>query len=168
MVVSDPISINSLNRRILAIDDSTYRITDAILVTEVRQVAEPVEPKERKSNMAKNNVNIPTVEEIGDWVTVKKAAELMGVELPSVGAIIHDGRVKACRIAGVFLVDKASATEFGKKRQAQVQAEAARKAREEKLAKLANLTEEQLAKLLAQVEGEAAEGTADEVADQAK
>jgi hypothetical protein len=157
MVVSDPISTNSLNRRILAINDSTYRIIVAILVTEVRQVAEPVEPKERKSNMAKNHVNISTVEEIGDWVTVKKAAELMGVELPSVGAIIHDGRVKACRIAGVFLVDKASATEFGKKRQAQVQAEAARKAREE-----------QLAKLLAQVEGEAAEGTADEVADQAK
>jgi hypothetical protein len=164
MVVSDPISTNYLNRRILALNDSTYRRTDAILVTEVRQVAEPVEPKERKSNMAKNNVNIPTVEEIGDWVTVKKAAELMGVELPSVWAIIHDGCVKACRIAGVFLVDKASATEFGKKRQA----EAARKAREEKLAKLANLTEEQLAKLLAQVEGEAAEGTADEVADQAK
>jgi len=105
--------------------------------------------------MAKNNVKIPTGEEIGDWTTVKKAAEMMGVELPSVGAIIHDGRVKACRIAGVFLVDKTSATEFGKKRIAQVQAEAARKAREVRLAKLANLTEEQLAKLLAQVEGEA-------------
>ena len=107
--------------------------------------------------MAKNNVNIPVVEEIGDWVTVKKAAELMGVELPSVGAITHDGRVKACRIAGVFLVDKNSATEFGKRRAAQVQAETARKAREEKLAKLTNLTGEQLAKLLAHVEGETTE-----------
>ncbi len=102
--------------------------------------------------MAKDRVDIPVVEELGDWVTVKRAAELMGVELPSVGAIVHDGRVKACRIAGIFLVDKSSATEFGKRRIAQVQAEAARKAREEKLAKLANLTEEQLAKLLAQVE----------------
>jgi hypothetical protein len=102
--------------------------------------------------MAKNNVNIPVVEEIGDWVTVKKAAELMGVELPSVGAIIHDGRVKACRIAGVFLVDKTSATEFGKRREAQVQAEAAKKTRAEKLEKLTNLSDEQLAKLLAQVE----------------
>jgi hypothetical protein len=41
----------------------------------------------------------------------------MGVELPSVGAIIHDGRVRACRIEGVFLVDKNSATEFDKKRE---------------------------------------------------
>lgn len=118
--------------------------------------------------MAKNNVNIPVVEEIGDWVTVKKAAELMGVELPSVGATIHDGRVKACKIAGVFLVDKISATEFGKKREAQVLAEAARKARSERLAKLTNLTDEQLAKLLAQVEGEAAEGATGEVAGQVK
>jgi len=66
---------------------------------------------------------------------------------PSVGAIIHDGRVKACRIAGVFLVDKKSATEFGKKREAQVQAEAARKARSERLDKLAKLSDEQLAGL---------------------
>lgn len=102
--------------------------------------------------MAKTNVNIPVVEEIGEWVTVKKAAELMGVELPSVGAIIHDGRVKACRIAGVFLVDKTSATEFGKKREAQALAEAAREARSERLAKLTNLTDEQLEKLLSQVE----------------
>ena len=102
--------------------------------------------------MATNNANIPTVEELGDWVTTKKAAELMGVELPSVGAIIHDGRVKACRIAGVFLVDKASATEFGKKREAQAQADAAKKARSEKLAKLSELTTEQLEKLLSQVE----------------
>lgn len=102
--------------------------------------------------MAKDKVNIPVVEEIGEWVTVKKAGELMGVELPSVGAIVHGGRVKACRIAGVFSVDKASATEFGKKREAQAQTEATRKAREEKLAKLTNLSDEQLAKLLAQVE----------------
>ena len=102
--------------------------------------------------MATNKVNIPVVEELGDWVTTKRAAELMGVELPSVGAIIHDGRVKACRIAGVFLVDKVSATEFGTKRIAQAQAEAARKARAEKLEKLTNLTDEQLTKLLAQVE----------------
>jgi hypothetical protein len=53
-----------------------------------------------------------------------------------VGAIIHDGRVKACRIAGVFLVDRMSATEFGKKHEAQAQADAARKARSERLAKL--------------------------------
>jgi hypothetical protein len=51
-----------------------------------------------------SNKSIPVVEEIGNWITTKKAAELMGVELASVGAIIHSGRVKACRIAGVFLV----------------------------------------------------------------
>ena len=53
-------------------------------------------------------------------------------------------------------MSRESATEFGKKREAQVQAEAARKARAEKLEKLTNLTDEQLAKLLSQVEGEAA------------
>jgi len=120
-------------------------------------VAKPGEPKQKGlEKMAKNNVNIPVVEEIGDWVTVKKAAELMKVELPSTGAIIHDGRVKAIRIGGIFLVSRESATEFGKKREAQVQAEAARKARAEKLEKLTNLTDEQLAKLLSQVEGESA------------
>ncbi len=107
--------------------------------------------------MAKNNVNIPVVEELGDWVTVKKAAELMGVELPSVGAIIHDGRVKACRIAGIFLIDKKSATDFGEKRLAQVKADAARKERAEKLEKLLKLDDEQISKLLAQVEGDQSE-----------
>ena len=120
-------------------------------------MAKPAEPKVKgKTKMAKERVNIPTVEELGDWVTVKKAAELMGVELPSVGAIIHDGRVKACRIAGVFLVDKTSATEFGTKRLAQAQAEAARKARAEKLEKLLGLSDEKIAELLSQVEGETA------------
>ena len=109
---------------------------------------------ERIIEMAKNNLNIPVVEEIDTWVTVKKAAELMKVELPSTGAIIHDGRVKAIRIGGIFLVDKASATEFGKKREATALAEAAKKARAEKLEKLTNLTDEQLAKLLSQVEGD--------------
>ena len=105
--------------------------------------------------MPKNNVNIPVVEEIGEWVTVKKAAELMKVELPSTGAIIHDGRVKAIRIGGIFLVEKASATDFGKKREATVLAEAAKKARSERLAKFGSLTDEQLErldKLLSQAE----------------
>src|SRR5260370_29111786 len=102
--------------------------------------------------MATNKVNIPVVEELGDWVTTKRAAELMGVELPSVGAIIHDGRVKACRIAGVFLVDKTSATDFGKKREAQAQAETARKARAEKLEKLLRLSDEKMTELISQVE----------------
>ena len=87
----------------------------------------------------------------------ERAAELMGVELPSVGAIIHDGRVKSCRIAGVFLVDKASATEFGNRRAALAQAEAARKARAEKLEKLLRLSDEKIAELLSQVEGDQSE-----------
>jgi hypothetical protein len=99
-----------------------------------------------------NNGTVPVVEEIGNWITTKKAAELMGVELPSVGAIIHSGRVKACRIAGVFLVDKTSATEFGKHKEAQALAEFARKTRNERLAKLSELTDEQLEQLLAQVD----------------
>jgi Mn-dependent DtxR family transcriptional regulator len=100
----------------------------------------------------KNNGTVPVVEEIGNWITTKKAAELMGVELTSVGAIIHSGRVKACRIAGVFLVDKSSATEFGKHREAQALAELARKSRSERLAKLSEMTDEQLEQLLSKVE----------------
>jgi hypothetical protein len=105
-----------------------------------------------------NNTNgtVPVVEEIGNWITTKRAAELMGVELPSVGAIIHSGRVKACRIAGVFLVDKGSATEFGKQREAQALAEFARKTRNERLSKLSELTDEQLEKVLAQIAADVA------------
>jgi hypothetical protein len=99
-----------------------------------------------------SNKSVPVVEEIGNWITTKRAAELMGVELPSVGAIIHSGRVKAIRIAGVFLVDKESATEFGKKREALAAAELARKTRSERLTKLSELTDEQLEKLLTQVD----------------
>jgi hypothetical protein len=113
--------------------------------------------KERDHTMTTTKTNnsngtVPVVEEIGNWITTKRAAELMGVELPSVGAIIHAGRVKAIRIAGVFLVDKSSATEFGKNREAQAQAERDKKARADRLATLAGLTDEQLSKLLAQVE----------------
>ena len=107
--------------------------------------------------MTKERVTIQTVEEVGEWVTVKKAAELMKVELPSTGAIIHDGRVKAIRIGGIFLVDKKSAIEFGKKREETVLAEAQRKVRAEALMKLNSLSVEQLAKLVAQVEGDQSE-----------
>ncbi len=97
-------------------------------------------------------VDVPVVEELCNWITTKMAAELMRVELPSVGAIIHSGRVKACRIAGVFLIDKDSAIEFGKQRAEIVAAELARKSRSERLEKLTQLSDEQLEKLLSQVE----------------
>jgi hypothetical protein len=110
----------------------------------------------------KNNGAVPVVEEIGNWITTKKAAELMGVELPSVGAIIHSGRVKACRIAGVFLVDKSSATEFGKKREALAAEALARETRNNRLLALSHLTDEQLEKVLAQIAADAAADVADE------
>ncbi len=100
----------------------------------------------------KTNGTVTVVEELGNWVTTKPAAELMGVELPSVGAIIHAGRVKACRIAGIFLVDRDSVTEFGKRREAQAAAEQAKRTRNDRLATLSNLTDEQLEHLLSQVE----------------
>jgi hypothetical protein len=109
-----------------------------------------------------SNGTVPVVEEIGGFITTKKAAELMGVELPSVGAIIHSGRVKACRIAGVFLVDKSSATEFGKKREELAAAELAKKTRSDRLSKLSELRDEQLEKVLAQIADDAAADTASE------
>jgi hypothetical protein len=116
-----------------------------------------IQSKERDHTMATEKTNnsngtVPVVEEIGNWTTTKSAAELMGVELPSVGAIIHAGRVKAIRIAGVFLVDKSSAIEFGKRREAQVAAEQAKRTRNDRLATLSKLTDEQLEHLLSQVE----------------
>ena len=96
------------------------------------------------------NGTVPVVEEIGNWITNKKAAELMGVELPSVGAIIHSGRVKACRIAGVFLVDKSSATEFGKRKEELAAASLARETRNNRLLELSQLTDEQLEQVIAQ------------------
>jgi excisionase family DNA binding protein len=99
-----------------------------------------------------NNTNetVPVVEEIGGYITTKKAAELMGVELPSVGAIVHLGRVSAIRIGGIFLIDKSSATEFGKKREALAAAALARETRNNRILALSQLTDDQLEKVLAQ------------------
>lgn len=106
-----------------------------------------------KSQDNSNSNNVPVVEEIGGYITTKRAAELMLVELPSVGAIIHSGRVRACKIAGVILVEKASAIVFGKEREAQVLAETAKKLRSERLSKLSSLSDEALEQLMAKVEG---------------
>jgi hypothetical protein len=113
--------------------------------------ANTITERDRTMTTSNNNKSIPVVEEIGSWTTTKRAAELMGVELASVGAIIHSGRVKACRIAGVFLVDKTSATEFGKKREELAAAALARETRNNRLLALSHLTDEQLEKVLAQI-----------------
>jgi hypothetical protein len=100
-----------------------------------------------------NNENVvPVVDELDNWVTTKRASEFMGVELPSVGAIVHSGRVQAIRIGGIFLVDKNSAVAFGKHREEIANAASDRKIRNERLAMLSNLSNEQLEQLLSQVE----------------
>ena len=57
-----------------------------------------------------------------------------------------------CWIAGIFLVDRTSATEFGRKRAEQAQADAARRSRAEKSEKLLRLSDEKIEELLSQVE----------------
>jgi hypothetical protein len=101
----------------------------------------------------KSTTTVETVEEIGNWVTTKRAAELMHCELPSIGAIIHAGRVKAIRISNIFLVDKHSAISFGKAREEIVNTKSAEKVLKERLSMLSELSNDQLEELLAKMNG---------------
>ncbi len=100
----------------------------------------------------KDRVVVPTVDELNGYVTVQKAAEIMGVAHNSVGGIVHKGLVKACRISGVFLVERASAEVYRKTRDERVIAHVDDKLRQAKLRKLSGLTDEQLDALLDQIE----------------
>ncbi len=48
---------------------------------------------------------------------MKQAAAVIGVEPPSMTAIVYERKVKAVRIAGVILVEKDSAVNFRKVRE---------------------------------------------------
>ena len=95
--------------------------------------------------------NIEDVEELAGWVTTKKAAEIIGLQWPTMSQMVYDRKIKAVRLGGLILVEKASALKYRAERE---QSEKTRDREKLLKEKLAALTPEQLAKLLAQVEGE--------------
>lgn len=58
------------------------------------------------------SIEIKVVDEIGGYVTPKLAAQMLGLELASMSAIIHAGKVESVKISGVVLIDKASVEAF--------------------------------------------------------
>jgi hypothetical protein len=64
------------------------------------------------------SVEIPVVDELGGYVTPKLAAQMLGLELASMSAIIHSGKVDSVKISGVVLIEKASVERFAKVREA--------------------------------------------------
>lgn len=66
------------------------------------------------------------VDEIAGWISVKRAAEIIGIEVASVSAKVYAQKFKAVRIAGVILCEKKSVESFAAER-ARVKADAERK-----------------------------------------
>src|SRR5690349_8231438 len=57
---------------------------------------------------SKSSIEIKVVDELGGYVTPKLAAQMLGLELASMSAIIHAGKVDSVKISGVVLIEKAS------------------------------------------------------------
>ena len=75
-----------------------------------------METKVRPSEMLQD------VDEIAGWITVKRAAEIIGIEVPSVSAKVYAQKFHAVRIAGVILCEKKSVEKFAEER-ARIKAE---------------------------------------------
>src|SRR5215472_4677709 len=86
--------------------------------------------------MAKNTQVIKVVDELNGWITPKKAATILGLELASMSAIIHAGKLDAVKISSVVLVNKESVEQYAKVRE---------KARQETEAKLLARADKQVA-----------------------
>ncbi len=67
--------------------------------------------------MAKNTQAIKVVDELNGWITPKKAATMLGLELASMSAIIHAGKLEAVKISSVVLVSKESVEKYAKVRE---------------------------------------------------
>jgi hypothetical protein len=62
--------------------------------------------------VVKSSVEIKVVDELGGYVTPKLAAQMLGLELASMSAIIHSGKVDSVKISGVVLIEKVSVEKF--------------------------------------------------------
>jgi len=100
--------------------------------------------KERATSAAIEDVN-----EVGGYVTTKEAARIVGLEWPTMSQVVYSKRVKAVRIGGIILVEKASAENYRKEQDAKKSVKEREKVLQERLA---SLTPEQLEALLKQVE----------------
>lgn len=109
-----------------------------------------------------NSDALEDVSEAKGLITAEYAANLLGVKKPSFFAIAyeHKDELGAFRMGGIILCEKAKVQEFCTKRQAEIKAreakaqakdaEASEKAKaKEVMQKLASLSPEQLAKLMA-------------------
>jgi hypothetical protein len=52
------------------------------------------------------------IDELEGWITVKKAAEIVGMKVESLSAKIYQQKFKAVRIAGIILCEKKSVEEY--------------------------------------------------------
>jgi len=100
---------------------------------------------------------IDDVQELCGWVTTKEAARICGLEWPTMSQVVYSKRVKAVRIGGIILVEKASAENYRKEQDAKKSVKEREKALQERLA---SLTPEQLEALLKQIETPADQGIA--------
>lgn len=116
--------------------------------------------KEKSRNTSKS---IEDVEELCGWVTSRKAAEIIGVQWPTMSQTVYDRKVKAVRLGGLILVERESAEKYrDERKQIEAANEQKRRERDEKETgrerdrelrkRLASLSPEQLEALLAQVE----------------
>lgn len=100
--------------------------------------------------MAKNTQAIKVVDELNGWMTPKKAAEMLGLELASMSAIIHADKLDAVKISSVVLVSKESVEKYAKVREkAKQESEQKMLARADK--KLSQTRNRQLKDLLAKM-----------------
>lgn len=95
-----------------------------------------------------NSTVLQDVEEINGWITVKKAAEIIGIEVPSLSAKVYEQRFKAVRIAGVILCEKASVEKYAADR---AQEKSKVEQQKEWQAAFDRLSPDERAKLLAQL-----------------
>jgi hypothetical protein len=114
-----------------------------------------IEHQKGISNMANETkkaetvkVEIKRVDEIGGYVTVDTAAEIMGVAVNSVGGLIHNGKVEAVRFANCFAVLKTSAVAYKASRADKEKAEQ-EKVQAKALEVLKGMSKEQIEALLA-------------------
>jgi len=68
-------------------------------------------------SQAKNTQAIKVVDELNGWITPKKAATILELELASMSAIIHAGKLDAVKISSVVLVSKESVEQYAKVRE---------------------------------------------------
>lgn len=61
--------------------------------------------------------NVKSVDELGEWVTSDKAADMLGIRTSSVSYLVYGGKLEGIRISGVILIKKTSVADYLKEKQ---------------------------------------------------